>query len=389
MRVKAKCIRETFRKDDFRILNWSPREKKGLELSKYYTFSTKGHDGYIDVGKEYELEVELIDVHPNYGGTYSIKSVPSLINQDISSLDYDKKFEILRQCTTSDRIATNILKAYPDYIKKVLTEGEESIDTKVIEGVGTAYHKAYCRQILDKYKYFNIFSKFSNWGIDMIGARTLSGRYGNEEDIIKAFEVDPYNVLVDVCGKSFASVDNNILTQAPQFRTSETRCAHLIVEVLDKNEKESGSTRLNGNDLFFYIKNELNYPELLPLIVPTSQHSNIIYYDEKSKDLAKMSTYSGECRIADFIKEKLANNHVLNIDWEKYKKFDENFHTLLNKIKDASNKCNEVVGSYKKFIDTLNENRKNIFENYNNFPKYNIEVDDKNKKIIQFQRNNI
>lgn len=322
MRVKARCLREAFRKDDFRILNWSPYEKKGLQLSKYFTFSTKGQDTYIDVGKDYEIDIELISVHPQFGGTYAIKSCPSMAELDIASLSREEKFNILMQCTSSERIANNILDVYSDYIERVLTDGGENIDVKPISGVGLKFHKSYCRQLLDKYKYFNIFNKFSDWGIDMIDARNLSGKFGNEEEIKKAFEKDPYEVLIDICEKQFLNADKIILEQAPQFKETETRCAHLMLEVLDKNEKESSSTRLNGNDLYFYIKDNLNYPELVPLIVPTAQNSELIYYDEETKDLAKMSTYSGECRINDFIKEKLENSHSLDIDCEKYSMFD-------------------------------------------------------------------
>jgi len=98
--------------------------------------------------------------------------------------------------------------------------------------------------------------------------------------------------------------------------------------------------------------------------------------DEEDKILNEIkAVYNND--IKNLNKENFKNN------FEKYKKFDENFQAIHNKIKDASNKCNEFVSSYKKFIDILNENRKKIIENYNNFPKNNIEVDDKNKKIIQ------
>lgn len=323
MRVKAKCLREAFRKDDFRILNWSPYEKKGLELSKYFTFSSKGNDNWADIGKDYELEIELESVHPQFGGTYKIVGVPSVEAEDIASMSIEEKKNILMQCTSSERIADNILSIYPDYIERVLNEGADSIDTKPIQNVGSAYHHAYCRKLFDKYKYFYIFNKYSDYKIDMIDAKKISEAFGSDGEIEVAFKKDPYNVLINICGKSFLSADKTIISLNPQLKETELRCTYLMIDVLDKNEQESGSTRLNGNDLYFYIQNELNYPELLPLIVPTAQKSELIHFDEPTKDLAKMNTYLGECRIADFIKTKLSNNHVLDIDWTKYTKFDD------------------------------------------------------------------
>jgi hypothetical protein len=223
MRVKARCLKEAFRKDDFRILNWSPYEKKGLELSKYFTFSTKGNDTWADVGKDYELEVELEKVDSRFGGTYRITGVPSMEEQDLENLSYEEKFNILRQCTSSDRIATNILEAYPDFIIKILNEGKESIDLKKIKGVGEAYLNAYSRIINDKYKYFGIFNKYSDWGIDMRDAKNISIRYGSDEKISEAFKKDPYDVLVTTCEKTFLNADKLILANDSKWRETETR----------------------------------------------------------------------------------------------------------------------------------------------------------------------
>jgi len=95
-----------------------------------------------------------------------------------------------------------------------------------------------------------------------------------------------------------------------------------MLSVLDTNE-ENGSTRLNANSMYYYIEEEYNVPELLPLIVETVKESELIYYDEKTKDVAKMTTYTAECMIADFIKNKIRNSKKLNIDWKKYTKVND------------------------------------------------------------------
>ena len=87
--------------------------------------------------------------------SYVIKDVPSLKMENIADLSLAEKKDILMQCTSSERIADNILKAYPNYIEKVLTEGKDSIDTKNIVGVGQKFHSAYCRILNEKFKYFH------------------------------------------------------------------------------------------------------------------------------------------------------------------------------------------------------------------------------------------
>jgi exodeoxyribonuclease V alpha subunit len=56
-----------------------------------------------------------------------------------------------------------------------------------------------------------------------------------------------------------------------------------------------------------------------------AQESDLIYYKEDTNELAKMSTYNGECLIASFIKEKLytSKDNEWDIDWNKYAKIDD------------------------------------------------------------------
>ena len=93
----------------------------------------------------------------------------------------------------------------------------------------------------------------------------------------------------------------------PDLEDSKQRCEALMMVVLRLNE-ESGSTRLSGNVLYRYMRDEYKVPTLLPHVKDVAMDSEIIYYDDKSKNLSIMSTYLGELKIADFIKEKLSTS---------------------------------------------------------------------------------
>ena len=323
IKVKAKCVKCNFSNGDYRIFNWSPiSTSEMLKLSKYFTFSTKGNDSYITEGNEYELELELISYDDRFGGTYSIKSCPTLTKLDLQNLTNEQKFEILMDCTSSERIANNILEAYPNFIELVLLDGKESIDTNKIKGVGEAYLNSYTRTLNEKYKYYAILNNFKEYEIDISDCKQLVSIYINEEGIRDAFKNNPYKVLISDLGRSFEKADKIIVNLFPQLKVSEMRCAYLILSVLEKNERE-GSTRLNGNDLYYYILNEYNVPELEPLIVETATTNELFYYDEESKDLSIMTTYLGEKQIVDFIKDRLSRNNVLDIDWTKYTQIDD------------------------------------------------------------------
>ena len=321
--LKARCVKCCFKKDDYRIFSWSPIDhSESVKLSTYFTFSTKGNDSYIDENKDYEIEIEEIAYDKRYGGTYKILSVPSMSNFDMSTLTLDQKKEILMDCTTSERIADNILEAYPDFIELILTQGKDIIDVSRIKGVGEVYLSAYARNLLEKYKYLGIIQHFKDYKFDVSDCKKLIEEYLDEEHIAKEIQSNPYKVLISTLGRSFEFADRMIMELREDLKVSEMRCAYLILSVLERNEQE-GSTRLNGNDLYYYIMEEYNVPELEPLIVPTAMNNDLFYYDEKSKDLSIMSTYQGECKVADFVKGKIANSTQLDIDWTQYTTIDD------------------------------------------------------------------
>lgn len=321
--LKAKCIKCTFRKDDYRIFSWSPiTNAESIKTSTYFTFSTKGNDPYIDEGKEYEIEVEEISFDPKWGGSYKLLSVPSMNALDLENMSFEEKKEILLDCTSSERIANNILKAYPNFIELILTKGKESIDTKNIYGVGESYLNSYSRTLLEKYKYYGIIIHFKEYKLDVKDCKELISWYKDEPHIETAFKETPYKVLIEILGRSFEKADRMLMELRPDLKETEQRCAYLILNVLEKNEM-NGSTRLNGNDLYYYIMNEYNVPELEPLIVPTALNNDLFYYDEESKDLSIKTTYDGECLIADFVKSKIANSTKLDIDWSNYTIIDD------------------------------------------------------------------
>lgn len=318
IKVKAFCSRTPCKNNDFRIHSWNLTERNDeILLSEYGTFSTKGENSFITEGKEYELELELITKSKKFGGTYKIISVPSMEQIDFKELTREESFEIIMECTSSEKIANNILNAYPDFIDIVMTQGKEAIDVKKIHGVGDVYLAAYTRELTNKYKYYHLMQGFKEYMVDVTDCKKLLAYYKDVEDITAAFNKNPYEVLIDILDRSFNSADKLLMEIKPELRETQIRCEALLISVIEKNEEE-GSTRLNANDLYFFIKDEYNFPELIPLIVPTVKNGSRVYYDEKSKDVAKMKTYQAEQYIAEFIREKLENSTKLDFDCSKY-----------------------------------------------------------------------
>ena len=325
IRLKAKYLKTNFKNGDFRIISWcliGDSVPTGLTLSPYLTFSSKGQDSYLVEGETYELEVNEISCDPKYGSCVEIVSVPSMSQIDITKLTQEESFQILMDCTSSEKIAHNILNAYPNFIEKVLTEGQESIDLSLIHGVGKSYLNSYTRTLTERYKYYSMLQNLKDYEITISDCKILISRYTNEQNTITALNENPYKVLIGVLDRTFENADKLIMSIRPEFKHSEERCAYLILSVLEDSEN-NGDTYTDANDLYFYILNEYTIAkELEDLIVPVVTSNELFYYDEETKRVAISATYNGECMIADLVREKTQNPHKLNIDWHKYTTVD-------------------------------------------------------------------
>lgn len=339
--VKAKCLKNVYKNGDYRIFSWSPIEKdKVLKLSNYFTFSTKGNDSYIQEQKEYTIELEEISYDSKWGATYKILSCPSLVELNFDTLTRDESFSILMDCTSSERIANNILDAYEDFIKIILTEGKESIDLNKIKGVGEAYLNSYSRELNEKYKYIALINKLKDFQIDVGDCKALYSVYDKDEEIVSEIEKNPYKILIGVLKRSFENADKMILELRDDLTHSEERCSYLILSVLETNESY-GNTKCNANVIYDYIiKNYTQAKDIKDLIVPTVlNNKELFYYDEETKDLAILNTYLGECQIASLSVDKNEEPHILDIDWKSYKDLDD-FHLTDEQLGALENFCN-------------------------------------------------
>lgn len=318
LRVKARVVKEIYHNDNFYILALSPmQENKDLAISQYGTFTCKGELSMLTVGQDYELVLEEIN-NDKYGTSYKVIDVPSL---NVDDLTDDDEMQILRQITT-DSQAEYVHKAYPNFIRLIINGEEDKIDINKIYNVGVTRLNIYKRLINEKFRYYYLMKQTQPYEISMSDCKLLLNKYRTIEECVCRIESEPYYTLMEILGRTFEHIDKMILDVQPDLKVSEKRCEALIIGVLRRNEID-GSTRLYANDLFYYIKEEYDAKELLPMLKDVAVKSDLIYFDEETKDLSIMSTYLAECKIAEFVKEKIRNSKKLNIDYTKYKNIDD------------------------------------------------------------------
>ena len=324
--VRARVIRQIYNNGDYYIFALVPSERNNnIKLNSYGNFTVTGELGYLSLNKEYDFILKEGQTN-QYGTSYSVIDVPSMKLEDLKKLSYEDKYEILKECTSSDKIAKNILEAYPDYIEIAVNQGADAIDTKKIYGVGKVYNNSYCRKLISKYKYYTFCrnTKMKDYEFSVSEAKALFDKYGTAEDIIKAMSTNPYYNLIEVCKRSFNNTDELLKEVRKDLIDSDIRTEALIMEILKRNEYD-GNTRLKGTDLFHVVKEDYNCDNLIPKLKDVAVRSQLIYYDDDTTDLSLMSTYIGECNIYNFVTRKVKESPIVDDSLiEKYRNLDGN-----------------------------------------------------------------
>ena len=323
IRVKCKATKLIYQNGDFYIYAMSPITPypKEIEIGEYFTFTCKGNGlSWISMNREYEIEMEE-DGHDKKGiANYKIVAVPSIDYHKLETLSYNEAMDILTEITTESQ-AENLLKAYPNFVWLALTKGREAIDVSKIYNVGEFRINCYLRELNVKYKYLNIQSKFKEYKIDIPDAKKLCDVYKDEDGIRKAMDENPYFVNIEILDRGFEHSDKLIIEIREDLIDSKIRCEALMIHVLKLNESQSGNSLLHGNVLYKYMKTEYKNEKidaLLGMVKEVAMESELIHYNESTSNLTLMSTYIGECKVANFVKDKLRTNKKLNIDWTKY-----------------------------------------------------------------------
>jgi exodeoxyribonuclease V alpha subunit len=173
--------------------------------------------------------------------------------------------------------------------------------------------------------------KFKEYELTQNDCVKLTDKYHHIDIIEKTLKETPYFVLIDVCNRNFEKTDELVAKLFPNMRSTEERKIYASEWILKKNEYTC-SSRMLYND----FKSELEaYDPYLCINIDEIITQNSIKFHYENNWIGLTNTWVAECGIAQFVKEKLKQNNILDCDWSKYKKVDEFelTNTQLNSIK--------------------------------------------------------
>lgn len=325
---KCKITKQIFQKDDFCILACKPMEEVDeLQVNRYGSITVLGELSFLNLNKEYTLRLEEGDVYREEQ-QYRVISVKEFEIEDIENMTPEENYRVLCEITTKN-LANTIQKVYPDYCKRILL-GQE-VDTSKIKNVKDFRFSAHVRLLNEKFRYHKIMIDCDKYKITLSEARDLYN-YCNllksHEKPLELIERAPYFALINVCKRGFPRVDSLVLSVNPSMVDSDDRCLFYMIYVLMQNEMK-GNTYMNAIDMAEQLDSKV-----MPKAKKVAQESGLIYYDEKTNDIARMAIYYAELTIADFICRLLKNNEELDLD---YQKFDNIQHGKIQLTEEQTN----------------------------------------------------
>lgn len=316
--IDVKCIitRKVYDSGEgYRVYSCRPveEEKTGnLELNKYGDFTISINQATFSIGNTIHVCVEK-DGLSKYPSSYKFVSYYNQLGDDISP---ETAKQIMCNFMTESQ-AISIIDAYPDFIRLILDNKADEIDTKKIYGVGKHRLALYQRKIKEHCKEIAYAPICYKWNIKDI--RLVSGRFGSPQEFESAVNSAPYATLIDKCECSFVEADKTILKNNRELRSSEERCLYACLHELKQNEL-NGSTIMSTAELSHIIFDKYNacYDKLVDVV----KRSSKIHYDDVCKSVARESTYQSERAIAQILLEKIKKPSKLYIELDKYREID-------------------------------------------------------------------
>lgn len=330
MDINCVAVKEIFSNpmSGFRVLSFYPNQRyDNLKLNKYGNFTVSGTNlGYIKLGENIDLTLRE-DNRSKYEGSYILIGYPAIKAHGKVEVDPKHEFQLLCQLMEVSQ-ARNVNQAYPDFICRVLNGEEATINYKDIYNVGAIRLEQYIDKVKSNYHTILYMPVASEWGIhDYDEVEKLTKQYTTPDEFFQAINENPYFVLENVVGFNFKKTDAIVLSNKPEMIDSLERCVHACLYILQQNEYE-GDTRMNANLLNTMVKEIA--PECAKHIVEAVKSSNLIHFDEITKDAGIQQTWEAEAFIASEIMRRVHGEKTplkktslsQPIDWHEFTEVD-------------------------------------------------------------------
>lgn len=290
----------------------------GLELNKYGNFSVSGNG--LNLLKEgVPINLKLTEAKSKYSASYNFAGLPDLsMETDKVHVNRDGTMSILCSFATKTQ-AQHVMDAYPNFVDMVLNGEEGQLDYKKIYNVGKKRLEEYIYKVRENSGAVPFLPFLLSIGVtDYDKAVEITKDYSNPDNMIYAYNRDPYSFMIESIKYSFETSDKIIIEHDEKMAESRERCGWALSTILKQNETETGDTRIAKEIVEQALK--IMIPEAAQWYEVGKTLSNTV---EHEGWLSRSETYYAEKSIADFIKNRIDNSEHVDFEWQNFVQREE------------------------------------------------------------------
>lgn len=215
-----------------------------------FTCCLSGKMQNLQIGGKYLVKATY-KKHPRYGHQYTPDSIFAIIPKTT------EEQHILLQSIISDRIATNLINAYPNIVEDVVNGKINDIDYSKVSGIGKLTWKKIKDKILENYIISDIIIALKPLGVTFQMIKTLLKAEPNPSLLKQQLQQNPY-IVCKIKGIGFKKADQFALQMKPELLNSTERLVAFVNYYLTELGESEGHTWISLGVLKNAISNNVS-----------------------------------------------------------------------------------------------------------------------------------
>jgi len=313
----GRVINQIYSAEDFKMYACDVDREKypNIKFGKFGNAVIAGNLHSLTPGVEYQIKA--IEKNGSKGYLYNVINIRKTDLKTEGDV-----YEFLQEILTF-RQASELYKVYPNIVDMIMNGESDKVDLSKLNGIKEYTFERIKEKIIENFCLYEIINEYGGV-LTMNMMKKLYEKYPSVEKIRSELKNKPYKCLVNLSRVGFKTADTMLLKLEKEgklefssdLKTSKDRCMACMVHLLEKNEEE-GNTRMSIPELRKAVLKLC--PACAHHFVDCINGNKDIYYSKETMDIALMSTYLTELKIAITILDGLKKKQVWNIDWKSYR----------------------------------------------------------------------
>ena len=272
-----------------RIIKVLEEELHPLSRDRYNSVSVKGNMPKLSFDNDYELTIQLDEVHPKYGASYMVK----FVKHDFEFKNENDTKIFLSKILTQNQI-DNLYKVFKDPLIPIKNSDIDALIT--VKGIGESTAESIISRYMSTIDYAEAYVELDGYGLTTNAIIDLSRKLGSPNTLINKIKENPYMLATEIKGYGFKKADE--IAQRMGFSNTDTKRITAFINYILDEMGEKGYSWIESSHLIFLIEETLGEIDMSLVLesVNILRELKSIWNEEKGK-IGSMRLYTLELNI--------------------------------------------------------------------------------------------